>query len=254
MVKPGTRLLSDFSKWRDELVFPDLEAVDWAGDAAYQREVYDPDRLHVFHCAEGCFERLHEVIPFDEALAALIEDPDEVRALFEAVADYKIRVFEKLFEYYEPIDTIIYGDDWGTQRAGFFSDRMFKEMIKPQAKRIIQLPAWPGQIRRAALLRPDAAIHRRPRRYGPHRLDAAGINDFNMLKRDWGDKMTFTIPIAGLDKPGITEGEVRSLVRAFVDAYAGAAASWLPLWSRTPTSERRRTTSCTNIPARITRS
>jgi len=220
MVKPGTRLLSEFSKWREELRFPDLEAVDWAGDAAYQKEVYDPDRLHVFHSAEGCFERLHEVIPFDEALTALVEEPEEVQAFFTAVADYKIKVFEKLFTYYEPIDTIIYGDDWGTQRAGFFSNEMFKELIKPQAKRIVQYLRSRGKY---------VELHScgLTQQYIEDIIDMGftawtpqAINDFDMLTEKYGRKMTFTVPVPGLDKPGITPDEARGAVREFVDKFA----------------------------------
>jgi uroporphyrinogen-III decarboxylase len=98
---------------------------------------------------------------------------------------------------------------------------MFKEMIKPQAKRIIQYLRSRGKY---------VELHScgLTQQYIEDLVDMGltawtpqAINDFDRLKRDWGDKMTFTIPIAGLDKPGITEGEVRSLVRAFVDAYAG---------------------------------
>ncbi|MCF0121105.1 MAG: methyltransferase, partial [Oscillospiraceae bacterium] len=103
MVKPGTRLLSEFLKWREEMKFPDLSKVDFAGDSAYQKEIYDPDRLHLFQSTEGCFERLHEVIPFQEALEALIEEPEEVQAFFEAVADYKIEVIKNVIQYYDPM-------------------------------------------------------------------------------------------------------------------------------------------------------
>ena len=138
MVKPGTRLVKDFLNWREEMKFPDLEAVDFASDAEFQKEIYDPDRLHLFQTTEGCFERLHEVIPFDEALLAMAEEPEEVEAFFSAVADYKIAVLKKVFEYYDPIDIVTYSDDWGTQRAGFFSKGMYEELIVPHTRRICE--------------------------------------------------------------------------------------------------------------------
>lgn len=221
MVKPGTRLLSEFLKWREELKFPDLDAVDWASDAAYQKEIYDPDRLHLFQTTEGLFERLHEIIPFEEALEALIEEPEEVEEFFKAVADYKIEVLSKIFEHYEPIDIVTYSDDWGTQRAGFFSLPMFQNLIKPQTRRIIEFIKSKGKY---------VELHScgMCQQYVPDFIDM-GINswtpqecnDLEMLKKQFGDKITFNMPIQGLDNPNITEEEARRLTREFVDKFAG---------------------------------
>jgi hypothetical protein len=160
------------------------------------------------------------VIPFDEALSALVEEPEEVQAFFTAVADYKIKVFEKLFAYYEPIDTVIYGDDWGTQRAGFFSNEMFKELIKPQAKRIVQYLRSRGKYVELHSCGWTQQYIEEIVAMGFTAWTPQAINDFDMLTEKYGRKLTFTVPVPGLDKPGITPDEARKAVRDFVDKYA----------------------------------
>ena len=50
------------------------------------------------------------------------------------MVDYKKRLLGNIFKYYDPIDYIIYGDDWGTQRSGFFSNEMYREFLMPYTK------------------------------------------------------------------------------------------------------------------------
>ena len=53
MVKPGTQRLSDVCSWKEELVFPDLNSIDWGGHrrkgdrelgSGKQDLVYDADQ------------------------------------------------------------------------------------------------------------------------------------------------------------------------------------------------------------------
>lgn len=220
MVKPDTRVLSDITKWREEVKFPDLDAVGWEEDAKFQRQFYDPDRMHLFHLTEGVFERLHELMPFDEALRAMIIEKEAVLDFFDAMADYKIKLLKKVFHYYDPIDYIVYGDDWGTQRSGFFSNEMYEEMIFPFAKRIITFAKSQGKF---------VELHScgLNQQYVPYFIEMGidawapqPINDSDFLKENYGDKMSFALAVKGLDEPEITEEKARRLVRDFVDKYA----------------------------------
>ena len=78
---------------------------------------------------EGNFERLHEMMPVDETLIAFYEEPELVHDFFAAMVDYKIDLLGRIFKFYAPIDYLVYGADWGTQRAGFFSNDMFLSLI-----------------------------------------------------------------------------------------------------------------------------
>lgn len=220
MVKPGTRVLEDITRWKERLVFPDLDSIDWEADAQIQTSRYDEDRMHMFHLTEGLFERLHALIPVDEAIIAMVEEEECILELFDAIADYKIKLLSKVFEHYAPIDYIIYGDDWGTQRSGFFSNEMFKRMIYPSTKKIMQYVKSQGKF----IELHSCGLNEQ---YVPFFKDMGidlwtpqPINNFEYLKNNFGAELSFCFNIAGLDKPGLTEQEARKIIRDFVDKYA----------------------------------
>lgn len=219
MVKPGFVTVHDITKWREEMQIPDLSKVDFEDDAKLQTARYDNDRMHVFHLTEGLFERLHECMPFDEALAAFIEEPEAVQDLFTAVADFKIELLKKVFTHYAPIDYIIYGDDWGTQRAGFFSNKMFRDAIMPQTKRILDFVHSQGKFVELHSCGLTQQYIEEIIEMGFDAWTPQDINNFDMLTEKYGHKIAITVPVAGLDK-ATSEDSARKLVREFVDKYA----------------------------------
>ena len=219
MPTPGYRVITDIKKWQEEVKFPDLDAVDWESDAAIQTSRYDPDRAHLFHVVEGIFERLHELMPMDETLVAMYEEPELVHKFFEAMVPYKIKLMDIVFRHYDPIDYIIWGDDWGHQRSGFFSNDMYREFIMPYTK-----PCWDWvhQSGRFIELHSCGLTQQYIEEFVEMGLDAwtpQPINDLDMLTKKYGEKIALTVQqpeIAG----AASEKEARELVRKFVDTYA----------------------------------
>ena len=219
MPKPGTRVITDITKWQEEVTFPDLDAVDWESDAKIQTMRYDPDRAHLFHVVEGNFERLHELMPMDETMLAMYEEPEQVHAFFKAMVPYKIRLMELVFKHYAPIDYIIWGDDWGTQRSGFFSNSMFREFIMPYAQECWD---WVHETGRFVELHSCGLTQQYIEEFVEMGLDAwtpQGINDLDMLTEKYAEKIALTVPIRGIAEAS-SEEEARDAVRKFVDKYA----------------------------------
>jgi hypothetical protein len=219
MIKPGTVRLHNLAQWRTEMPPPDLEKVNWEEDAALQTARYDPDRMHVFHCPEGLFERLHESMPFDDALAAFYDEPEALRDFFDGVADFKIELLKKVFTHYDPIDYIIYGDDWGTQRSGFFSNQMFRDMIMPPTKRIWDYVHSTGRFIELHSCGLTQQYIEEIIEMGADAWTPQEINDFDMLTEKYGRKIAVTVPVRGVDTAQ-NEEEARQLVRDYVDKYA----------------------------------
>jgi hypothetical protein len=221
ITKPGTRVIKDFSTWREDVKWPDLEALDWAYDGEKISSRFDPERAHIFQCTEGIFERLHEMMPFDETLLAMAVEPESSMEFFQKMADYKITLVDKVVQHYGRIDGVLYHDDWGTQRAGFFSNQMFRELIMPPTKRVfdhikskglfIELHSCGNNMQYM-----DEFVELGIDMWSPQ---LGGVNDPVWLKENYGDKMTFTFPIEGLNEPGVDEAQVRLRVREFVDFY-----------------------------------
>ncbi|MGN1155020.1 MAG: uroporphyrinogen decarboxylase family protein [Agathobacter sp.] len=132
-------LFEDVSEWRDYVVFPDLDAFDWEAAAKKDRiDTFDRDHhllSQMIH--NGVFERLHTMMGFENALCALLTDPEECKDFFDACADWKCRLIDKLHQYYNP-DIIVYHDDWGSQQGMLFAPEIWSELIKPATRKIAE--------------------------------------------------------------------------------------------------------------------
>lgn len=228
ITKPGTRVISDFANWKEEVEWPDLSVVDFEADGKKLQASLDPDRAHIYECVEGIFERLHEMMPFDETLLAFYEEPELLEEFFQKMADYKIECCSKVFEHYGRVDGVLYHDDWGTQRGGFFSNEMFRAQIMPATSRMLKFIKDQGKF---------IELHSCGKniQYVPEMIEMGidmwtpqlVINDPDYLYENFGDKMTFTFPLS--IPHGADEAEVRKLVREFVDHYGpkGRVMAWI---------------------------
>lgn len=135
---PGKHQLEDICDWREIVKFPDLDHYDWeeAAKKDHMAEIDRENKMVNVVVLIGLFERLHCLMGFENALCALLTDPEEVEAFFDAMTEFKMKLIDKLAEYYKP-DLITFHDDWGTQKGPFFSPDLWREMIKPRMKKII---------------------------------------------------------------------------------------------------------------------
>ena len=129
-------LLEDVADWREVVQWPDLDAFDF--ETAYKKsgleQVDRTQKLIYFNMTMGPFERLHALMGFEEALMALLTDPEECDAFFTAFMDWRCKLIEKVNQYYTP-DVIMYHDDIGTQMDMFFSPDLWRRLMKPHLKR-----------------------------------------------------------------------------------------------------------------------
>ncbi|MFV0528514.1 MAG: uroporphyrinogen decarboxylase family protein [Lachnospiraceae bacterium] len=228
ITKPGTRTIGEFANWKEELQWPDLSLVDFEADGRKLQQAFDPDRPHIYECVEGIFERLHELIPFDEALMAFYEEPELLEEFFQKMADYKIESTANIFKYYGRIDGVLYHDDWGTQRSGFFSNEMFAAQLMPATARFLKFIKDSGKF---------IELHSCGKniQYIPEMLQMGidmwtpqqEINDPDYLHRTYGKDMTFAFFLE--IKPEEQEAQIRSRIRDFVDHYGenGRCMPWI---------------------------
>lgn len=144
-IAPGFVLFEEAEEWRTALKFPDLDAIDWEKNAELICRELDPDKANAFVLFNGCFERLHSLMGFENALCAMLTDPEEISDLFHAIADFKIKLIDRLITYY-PVDTIVYHDDWGTNDNTFFSDEMYEELLFEPTKKIVDFVHSKGKF------------------------------------------------------------------------------------------------------------
>ena len=137
MVKPGTRRLSDITNWKEELVFPDLNYIDWQKDYEENYKLaLDPNRPTMFAIVNGLFERTADLTSFEDTFCYLLEEPEVLEEFYDKLADWHIDLIKIAKEVYKA-DIITFHDDMGTQRSSFFSPQTFKEVMLPHYKKIV---------------------------------------------------------------------------------------------------------------------
>jgi hypothetical protein len=131
-------LLSDISEWRGKVKFPDLDSIDWQSAADRDLEGFDRKaQLLRIMMESGPFERSHHLLGFENAFIAMMEEPEDFRALIDAIADYKVKLIEKVAKYYKP-DEIMFQDDLGTAKGPMISVAMYRELLKPAHRKIAE--------------------------------------------------------------------------------------------------------------------
>ena len=139
MVKPGKPALTDIADWKKVIKFPNLDDYDWEGSSKKNAPYIDKNKMVMSWVFNGLFERLISFLDFEAAAMGLLdeEQQDDVHALLSKLCDLYDDLFGRLQKYYS-VDMIYFHDDWGSQRAPFFSLGTCKEMLMPYLKRVVE--------------------------------------------------------------------------------------------------------------------
>jgi hypothetical protein len=136
---PGEFILKDITQWKKIVAIPDVEQYDWQKFAEEEDALFkfDRDTIVSWFIAPGggIWLRLASLMGFEEAMIAMIEEPEACNDLFTAVTDYTIRLAEKAAKYYKA-DVFVNADDIATEQNLFMSPETYRKLIKPHHKRL----------------------------------------------------------------------------------------------------------------------
>lgn len=133
----GNPVFADANEWRDKIKMPDIDSWGWEEAA---KAIPDNRFACNFTLLNGFwFERLISLMDFENAAIALVDDDqkDAIKDLFEELTNLGIRLVDKFCEYWPCIDFFTLHDDWGSQKAPFFSDEVAREMFLPYMKELV---------------------------------------------------------------------------------------------------------------------
>ncbi len=209
-------VMDDITLWREQVKFPDLDAVDW--EAAWERDKADPkntpEHFVYFESLSGPFERLHALMGFEDALVATMTEPEACTEFFEAMVDYKIELIRRLKKYY-PIDLFELSDDYGYQQNTFLPPDLWAELFSAPLKRLKEFCESEGIVFQ---LHSDGMV----KSLIPYWLDLGithwascqPINDLPQVLRDYGDRLTLWPGLEFLPYEGkeLTEEEQRKIM------------------------------------------
>jgi len=108
--------------------------MSWTGKPVQKKDLEnrDPNLLKVGWggLGNGYFMILTYFMGFNNALIAIMEEPEEVKALLNFILDINVEVGKKMIHYYKP-DMVHMGDDIAHERAPFVSEETFLDIFEP---------------------------------------------------------------------------------------------------------------------------
>ena len=214
-------LAGDISGWRESVAFPDLDAIDWEAAAASDLAGVDRENKAVRILLEsGPFERSHHILGFEGAFMAMYENPDEYKALIDAIADYKVKLVGKLIDAYEP-DEIFAQDDLGHNRGPMFSLDMYREFIKPAHMRISEAIRSRGAIHTHHSCGLMEAFIDDLLEVGVQVLNPIQpCNDWKAIAEKYSGRVSFEVGADfNIARENSTEEEIRAEVRGIIDLF-----------------------------------
>ncbi len=216
-------VLDDVCDWEEKIKWPDLDAIDWEACARKDVPEKDPSKILCAMMVSGPFERLHDLMGFEDALCALMTDPEECSAFFSRLCDFKIEQLKYLKKYYD-VDMVHFQDDWGSQKDLFFNPDIWRSLIKPHVQRVIDAAHdlgiyfdmhSCGKIDRIL----DDIIG-----MGVDVLDPVQpINELDVWAQKYSGKVIFMGALDAqnvVDKTGVTQEEIAREVQEKIDLFA----------------------------------
>ena len=137
VVTAQNKVIKDITQWDKYLnvPWPSKLQIDWTEcdrrAAEFDRENY----LLLGCCFTGLFELTHNLLGFEDALMAYLEEPEAMGELLDVLTEYKLEYLRILIDHVRP-DMIHIHDDWGSKKNLFMSPETWRTLLKPRWARI----------------------------------------------------------------------------------------------------------------------
>jgi hypothetical protein len=220
MVRPGSAILDDVNVWESIIKFPDIDALDWESCKEKNAILNTSERALHTSLLNGLFERLISFMDFENAAVAIIDEDQEdaIHALFDRLVDMYINILDHYLEFMK-LDGLLMHDDWGSQRAPFFSPDVCRRMIAPHMKRFVDYCHSKGLWFELHCCGKNELLVPVMIECGIDIWRPQQINNITALHEQYGDKIILGMPGPSVTKDS-TDEEIDCLVREFVEKYA----------------------------------
>jgi len=232
MVTPGVEpVLEDIEDWEEAVKWPDLDAINWEECARRDVPAKDPSKVLCAMMVSGPFERLHDLMGFEGALCALVTNPEECEAFFSKLCDFKIEQIKRLKKYYD-IDMVHFQDDWGTQNDLMFQPEVWRKLIRPHVKRVVDAAHEIGVLFDQHSCGKIDRIVDEVIGMGIDVLDPVQpVNDIPHWIEKYKDEVIFMGALDAqnvIDDPNATDETIMAEVKQKIDLFGKAGAYYIP--------------------------
>ena len=221
LASPEHLVITDIENWKDQVKVPTIAGLDWT-EAEKKAAAVDRDE-HFLCCLStgGLFERSHHLMGFQNALINYMVYEDEMAELLRTIADFKIELIQELGAHLKP-DVIFFHDDWGSKTNLFLRPELWRKLIKPLHREIVQAAHDCGML---FMHHADCICEPIVEDMVEIGIDiwqgAIAQNNICKIQSVTGGRLPM---IGGIDGPKIdlestTEDEIRAEVRRAIDTY-----------------------------------
>lgn len=232
ITEPGNILLEEISEWHEKFTIPDLVDYDWDSELEKDKAMLDPEKA-VQIIVNGPFMSLVNAMGFEGALMAMAIDEEETIEFFDAVCSFQEKAIINTLKRVH-CDSLQLFDDIANAKNLFMSPAMFRKLLKPYQKRLIDA---------AKSVEPDIIIEMHCCGFCEDVIDdfieigctvwqpAQPLNNLKSIHKKYGNKLVFTGAWSNVTLTGdkeVSEEIIRQSVRDVIDDFAreGAFVFW----------------------------
>jgi len=217
IVTDETKVVKDVTKWRDYVEFFDFRKkynLDWTDVKAQADAIRAQGKFVMVWNVTGLFEMSHFLMGFEDTLMNLIEEPEAMHDLINAIKEFKMSQMEYMIDEIKP-DVFMTHDDWGSKTSLFMSPGVWREFYKEPWREIFSMIKSKGCI----------TMHHADSYLEPICKDLVDIgidifqgvlptNNIQKIKKDTDYKLTLMggLDVTVADVPNWTEEIVRAEV------------------------------------------
>jgi uroporphyrinogen decarboxylase len=111
--------------------FPELEEKTLRRDLETLTNASN-DTFRVADVGFTLFEKAWSLRGMENVLIDMIDEPEFINELFDAITDYELKLIDYILKY--DIDGFLFGDDWGQQKGLIMGPVNWRKYIKPRMK------------------------------------------------------------------------------------------------------------------------
>lgn len=219
MPKADEVVIDDITKWRDQLKIRDVTDRDWEGYYKAFTDTADRKQFAVAVSGGDYFLTLVSLLGFENAMIALYEEPEEVKALLTTISEFYLLVTKKEMQYLKP-DIYMLMDDDAAYRSPFISLETYREFFKPFHKLHCDLALENG----CKLLRHDCGkseqfiddwLELGIQGWNPFQV----TNDCPGIKKKYGDRLTLDGAWDNVSVLSYTDDELMAALEDYAATY-----------------------------------
>ena len=213
-------VLDDIKHWRDVMPAIDLDQIDWGTEAKTIRDRAGKEKAVSLH-AGFIWEELYWMMGMEEAMVALMTEPETVAECLDAIAEFWISALRRIYPCLKP-ELVMLFDHIATHQGLMMSPKVYREVIKPADRKFF---AAALELGACTMIHIDGYIEELLPDFSEIGVKVIQpfqvFNDINAAKEKYG-----FVAIGGWDAfgPGTredsSEEDIRRSVRIAMDKYS----------------------------------